>query len=145
MLITRHQLGERAALAMLDAARGRAQELGVAQNIAVVDPAGHLLAFCRMDGAKFHSIDTALAKAVTAASIGAPSGGAPADTGVLVGITTRGRFTNMVGGLPALVDGVTVGAVGVGSGTPEQDVAVAEAALAGLADLIGRAASPLRP
>jgi len=137
MLITRQQLGEHAAMAMLAAAREKARALGVPQNIAIVDPAGHLLAFCRMDGAKFHSFDTALAKAVTAASTGAASGAAPPDAGVLVGITTRGRFTNMRGGLPAIVDGETVGAVGVGSGTPEQDVAVAEAALAALAKTIG--------
>ena len=136
MLITRRQLGETAALAMLDAARRRAQSLGVAQNIAIVDTAGHLLAFCRMDGAKFHSIDTALAKAVTAASIGAPTGGAPADAGLLVGVTTNGRFTNLRGGLPAILDGVTLGAIGVGSGSPEQDVEVAEAALAELAAMI---------
>jgi len=132
MLITRQQLGERAALSMLDAARAKAQDLGVPQNIAIVDPAGHLLAFCRMDGAKFHSIDTALAKAVTAASTGAPSGGALPDTGMVVGITTQGRFTNLRGGLPVIVSGVTVGAVGVGSGSPEQDIAVAEAALSAL-------------
>lgn len=132
MLVTHRQLGEVAALAMLEAARAKARELGVPQNIVIVDSAGHPIAFCRMDGAKFHSIDTAMAKAVTAASIGAPSGSAPADTGLLVGVTTRGRFTNMRGGLPVLVDGVTVGAIGVGSGSPDQDIAVAEAGIAAL-------------
>ena len=48
----------------------KALEIGVPQNIAVVDNAGHLLCFTRLDGAKFHSIDTAIAKARASASTG---------------------------------------------------------------------------
>lgn len=132
MLLTRQELGEAAALQMLEAARTKANEIGVPQNIAVVDRGGRLLAFCRMDGAKFHSVDTAIAKAVTAASIKAPTGGAPDGFAVQLGLATRGGFTNLLGGLPVIVDGETVGAIGVGSGKPDEDVAVAEAGVAAM-------------
>lgn len=128
-MMIRQELDLAAANLLLDAAVAHASALGVPQNIAVVDAGGRLLAFRRMDGAKFHSIDTSLAKAVTAASIAAATGAAPADAAVLAGITTRGAFTNMRGGLPILLDGKVAGAIGVGSGAPDEDVAVAEAAV----------------
>jgi len=54
---------------VLLAARGRAAALSVAENIAVVDDGGHLLAFARMDGARPASVDTAITKAVAAATM----------------------------------------------------------------------------
>ena len=132
MLLTRQELGEDAARAVLDAARAKAAGMGVPQCIAVVDRGGRLLAFCRMDGAKFHSVDSALAKAVTAASIKAPTGSAPTEFAVQLGLAAQGKFTNLKGGLPVVVDGDTVGAIGVGSGKPDEDVAVAEAGVAAL-------------
>ena len=133
MPTTRRELDDEDAMRMLAAAHARALELGVPQNIAIVDAGGRLLAFRRMDGAKFHSIDTSLAKAVTAASIAAPTGGAPQETGLLVGVTTRGAFTNLAGGLPVLIEGRVAGAIGVGSGAPDEDVAVAQAGVDALA------------
>lgn len=138
-MITRQELDSNAATILLDAAEAHAASINVPQNIAVVDAGGRLLGFRRMDGAKFHSIDTSIAKAVTAASLAAPSGGAPADAGVLVGITTRGGFTNLKGGLPVLIDGRVAGAIGVGSGAPDEDVAVAEAAVSALIQSLGNA------
>ena len=139
MIATRQELDLQGATLMLDAAQAHATRIGVAQNLAVVDAGGRLLAFRRMDGAKFHSVETAIAKAVTAASVAAPSGGAPEHAGTLVGIATRGAFTNLRGGLPALLDGEVVGAIGVGSGTPEEDVAVAQAALDALHAALAKA------
>ena len=46
-----------------------------------------------------------------------------------LGAATQGRITNLKGGFPIIVDGVVVGAIGVGTGSPDQDVAVATAAL----------------
>ena len=43
-----------------------------------------------------------------------------------------GKLTNLKGGLPIFIDGFCVGAVGVGSGTGDQDVEVARAALEAL-------------
>ena len=127
MMIDRRELDDEAAVLMLEAARAKALELGVPQNIAVVDAGGRLLAFRRMPGAKFLSVETAIAKAVSSASVAGPSGGASSEMGSLIGITTRGAFTNLKGGLPVMLDGHVAGAIGVGSGAPDEDVAVAQA------------------
>ena len=129
MLTTHHSLNASDARLLLDAARHHALSIGVPENIAIVDAGGRLLSFLRMDGAKFHSIETAMAKAHSAASTGQPTGGAPVEVGIMVGLATRGSFTNMPGGLPVIVDDEVVGAIGIGSGTPEQDIEVAQAAL----------------
>jgi uncharacterized protein GlcG (DUF336 family) len=52
--------------AVLAAARKRAQKIGVAMNIAVMDAGGNLKAFERIDGAWLGSIDIAIRKARTA-------------------------------------------------------------------------------
>jgi len=51
---------------MLSAAEAKASSLGIPYNVAVVDAAGHLVAFLRQDGALIGSIDLAIHKAVTA-------------------------------------------------------------------------------
>ncbi|HEX8765458.1 MAG TPA: heme-binding protein, partial [Candidatus Acidoferrum sp.] len=53
---------------VLIGAKQRASALSVAENIAVVDDGGHLLGFARMDGARPASVDTAITKAVAAAT-----------------------------------------------------------------------------
>jgi len=120
------------ALAVLQGAVAKATAMGVPQCIAVVDPGGNLLAFVRMDGAKVLSQISATQKAVTAASSRAATGGAAEDLALKLALATDGRVTNLKGGLPIVVDGQCVGAIGVGSGTGEQDVAVAEAGIAAL-------------
>jgi uncharacterized protein GlcG (DUF336 family) len=122
---------------MLAAAEAKAASFGLPYNIAVVDAAGHLLAFVRQDGALIGCIDLAIGKATTArlfdhstaelASLAQP--GEP-----LFGIdqSNGGKVVIFGGGIPALIDGRIVGAVGASAGTIEQDIAVAEAALAAL-------------
>lgn len=51
---------------ILAAAEAKAQSLGIAYNIAVVDASGRLLAFSRQGGALIGSIDLAIGKASTA-------------------------------------------------------------------------------
>jgi uncharacterized protein GlcG (DUF336 family) len=119
---------------ILDAAIAKAEAMGVPQCISVVDDGGHLLAFTRMDGAKVLSIDSSLRKAMTAASSRARTGGTPAEYELKLGLATQGKFVNLKGGVPIVVDGHVVGAVGVGSGTGEQDL---EVAIAGVAALPG--------
>lgn len=122
---------------MLQAGEAAAASIGIAYNIAVVDAGGNLLAFVRQDGALIGSIDLAIGKAVTArifdkqtsllAELAQP--GAP-----LFGIqeTNSGRVVIFGGGIPVISDGVIVGAVGASAGTVEQDIAVAEAAVAAI-------------
>jgi uncharacterized protein GlcG (DUF336 family) len=114
---------------MLAAAIAKATEMNVPQCISIVDAGGHLLAFARMDGAFAMSFDTSLMKAKTAASYGEPTGNIIAGVDIKLAIATQGKRINLPGGLPVVIDGRVVGAIGVGSGTGEQDREVAAAAL----------------
>lgn len=117
---------------ILEATEAKARELGVDQNIAVVDESGHLVAFHRMDGAKFIAIEIAINKAYTAAgtrkaTLEFKEVSLPGQPGFGVHTQHQGRFTILAGGIPLLVGGEVVGAVGVSSGSAQQDQEVAEA------------------
>jgi uncharacterized protein GlcG (DUF336 family) len=120
------------AATVVAAAVRKAEEIGAPQCIAVTDEGGHLLAFGRTDGGKVLSIDSSIAKARTAASSRAPTGRLTDELARGLAFATRGTLTNLPGGLPIVVDGHLVGAIGVGSGTGEQDVQVAAAGIAAL-------------
>jgi glc operon protein GlcG len=123
---------------VLAAAQARAAEIKVPMDIAVVDDGAHLLAFARMDGAKLSSVEIAIRKAQGAAIRRLPT--APARTGEEVNVVlsmglalaTQGRQIPVRGGLPLLVDGVCVGAIGVSNGSEDQDVDVAQAGVRAL-------------
>lgn len=123
---------------VLAAAQARAVEIKVPMDIAVVDDGAHLLAFARMDGAKLSSVEIAIHKAQGAAIRRLPT--APARTGEEVNVVlsmglalaTQGRQIPVRGGIPLLVDGVCVGAIGVSNGTEDQDVDVAQAGVRAL-------------
>lgn len=122
---------------MLQAGEAKAAEIGLAYNIAVVDSGGHLLAFVRQDGALLGSIDLAIGKAVTARLFDKPTSQLAElaqPRAPLFGIqqSNHGEVVIFGGGLLARLDGEVVGAVGTSAGTVEQDIAVAEAALAAL-------------
>ena len=127
------RLTSEGALKLLNAAIAKAVEIGVPECIAIVDAGGHLLAFVRMDGAFVQSINSALMKAMTAASYGEPTGNIAAGVDLKLAIATQGKRINLPGGLPIIVDRNVIGGIGVGSGTGEQDRIVAEAALGALA------------
>ncbi len=126
------KLTHEGALKVLRAAIDKAKAMGVPQCIAIVDEGGHLLAFTRMDGAKVLSIDSSLKKAMTAASSRVPTGGVAADVEMKLAHATGGKLTNLEGGVPIVMGGHVIGAVGVGSGTGEQDLEVAKAGIAAL-------------
>jgi glc operon protein GlcG len=115
-------LSHQGALNALSAAVAKAEEIGVPQNIIIVDASGVLVASIRMDGAKYLSIDTATGKARFAASHNAPSGNLPFEAGVTFAVVTKGTATNLPGGLPIRFGGKLAGGIGVGSGTGEQDL-----------------------
>ncbi len=126
------------AQAILDAGERRAREIGVPMDIAVVDDGGHLLAFARMDGAKLSSVEIAINKAHSAAIRRQPTGPYLQDNqpnlllSLALAIGSRARQTPGRGGVPLLVDGQCVGAIGVSNGTEEQDLDVARAGAAAL-------------
>lgn len=119
---------------LLQAAIAKANEIGIPECISVVDTGGHLLAFARMDGAFVQSIDSSLVKAMTAASYSEPTGTIEAGIDLKLAIATKGKRVNLPGGLPIIVDGHTVGGIGVGSGTGAQDREVACAAIRAFAN-----------
>jgi glc operon protein GlcG len=126
------KLTHEGALKALAGAVAKAEALGVPQNIAIVDDGGNLLAFVRMDGAKMLSRETSMSKAVTAASHRQPTSRLnPADE-LKLAVAGGGRLTNLEGGLPIVIAGHCIGAIGVGSGTGAQDVEVARAGLAAI-------------
>jgi glc operon protein GlcG len=121
------QLTYAAAALAVAAAVGKSREIAAPECIAIVDAGGNLMAFARVEGAAVLARDPAIAKAATAATLGAPTGGIPFEFGANLASASRGGITNLGGGLPIVFEGQLVGAIGVGSGTTEQDVAVAEA------------------
>ena len=119
------------AMRALLAAQAEATQKGWQLSIAVVDPAGELLAFARMDGASPASIQNALGKARTAARFRRTT--QVYDSLVSNGRTSLLNFENMTpleGGVPILIDGVVVGAIGVSGATAAQDAEVARAGAA---------------
>ena len=138
--ITRLDLDD--ARILMAGAEAHARTIGVPMCIAITDEAGQLIAFQRMEGGKVTSTTIAIDKAFTAAAAKkathdygmASQPGAPA-----YGIASAigGRLMVVGGGLPVLWNGEVVGGIGVSSGTPAQDQAVAQA---GIDDWIARQA-----
>jgi uncharacterized protein GlcG (DUF336 family) len=126
------KLTSEGALKILRAAVDKATAMGVPQCISVVDTGGHLLAFVRMDAAFVQSIDSALKKAMTAASYGRPTGRMDDGIAIKLAIATEGRRINLPGGLPVIVEGHVIGAIGVGSGAGSEDLEVAKAGIAAI-------------
>ena len=118
---------------ILQAARSEAQQQGWAVAIAVVDDGGHPLALERLDGCAPIGAYIATEKARSAA-IGRR------DTKGYEDMVNGGRsaflsaplITSLEGGVPVLVDGQVVGAVGVSGVKAEQDAQVAKAGIAAL-------------
>lgn len=146
-LVSRGRIGLNLAGAevILAAAKKKAVALGVKENIAVVDDGGHLLAYARMDGARPASGYTAITKAVTAATFRQETGPLPAkgEPDLLLNLSLQnaaqaggGKLTTLKGGVPVVIDGQVIGAVGVGGGTGEQDAEVAKAGVRALAQAL---------
>ncbi len=124
-----------AAQAVVDAARAKADEIGVPMNIAVVNDGNNLTAFARMDGAWLGSIDIAQNKAYTARAFDMSTKDlAPLcqPNQPLFGIhaSNQGRLIVFAGGIPLTSGDAVAGAIGVSGGSVEQDHEVAEAGVA---------------
>ena len=103
--------------------------------IAVVDNAGMLVAFEKIDNTQNGSVMVAQDKAVSAAMLRRPTKVIQdAVAGGGAGVRFLGlRYASPVeGGLPIMIDGKVAGAVGVSGVTSEQDGQVAKAGLDGL-------------
>ena len=133
-VVKKHSIFSELAQKMVDEAVAKARELGVTENVAILDDGGNLKAFSRMDGAPVLSIEIAQNKAYTA----------------LFGVSTQDFFNFIratrrfwpasprlrvwprgVEGFPLKVNGEVVGAIGLsGAPTVQNDVDCARAALA---------------
>jgi uncharacterized protein GlcG (DUF336 family) len=127
--VTTHRLTHEASLKMLAAGVAKANELGCKVSLAVVDQSCRLVAFLMMDGARHFSIITTQRKAITAASQRLPTGYAPEENALSMSVR-MGDFTNVPGGFPITVNGEVIGAVAASGAKIEQDVLIAQAALA---------------
>jgi uncharacterized protein GlcG (DUF336 family) len=119
---------------LIAGARKKAEEIGVPMCIAVTDESGQLIAFERMDGGKITSTIIAQDKAYTAAgakrtteSYGDAS--QPGKPAYGINAAIGGRLLVVAGGIPVVVNGEVVGAIGLSSGTPAQDVECAQAGI----------------
>ena len=64
-VVKKHSISSELAQKMVNEAVAKARELGVAENVAILDDGGNLKAFSRMDGAPILSIEMAQNKAYT--------------------------------------------------------------------------------
>jgi uncharacterized protein GlcG (DUF336 family) len=118
--------------AVLQAATAKAKEIGIAASVVVLDAAGHLKAFSRMDGVWLGSIDVAMKKAKTSVlfemktqdvwEVCKPSAQAHG-----LELTNDGLVT-FAGGIPLKTPGGDLlGAIGVSGGQVSQDSEIATA------------------
>jgi uncharacterized protein GlcG (DUF336 family) len=120
---------------IITTAINKAKSLNIMVNIAIVDNAGYLINFKRMDGALLGAIDVAIKKAKTSALFGKPChllGEKSQPGGALYQIeqSNNGLIT-FAGGLPITnADGNVIAAVGVSGSTIENDLVVAQTAIA---------------
>lgn len=131
-MITFQQISHSEAMEIIKLIQGELEKRDGGAAVAVVDRHGELIAFLRTDGCPLPSINNAIHKAFTAVREGKPS----AEVGQAAreeqfAITNFGdlRYTGWGGGLPILIAGEVVGAVGI-SGLPEaEDVELAQLAV----------------
>ncbi|AAY38366.1 heme-binding protein [Pseudomonas fragariae (ex Marin et al. 2024)] len=118
---------------MLGTAREEAQANGWAVSIAVVDDGGHLLAFERLDDAAAISSYIAIEKARTSALGKRESKGyEEMVNGGRTAFLSAPLLTSLEGGVPVIVDGQVIGALGVSGVKAEQDAQIARAGVAAL-------------
>ena len=120
------------ARAVVASAESEARRLGAGGAIAVVDDGGNLLALVRLDGTFAAASNIAVAKARSAANFQRP-------TSVFENAIKAGRLSLVAneellplqGGVPVVIDGRIVGAVGVaGAASAQQDEDIANVAAA---------------
>jgi uncharacterized protein GlcG (DUF336 family) len=118
------------ARAMADACLAAASHRQVAVSIAIADSSGTLIHFCRMDGARLHTVDLASAKARISAQVGIAT--------AMIEQSYRQRSTMPppgfpgAGGIPVMHLGACAGALGISGASSEIDLEIAQAGLAAL-------------
>jgi glc operon protein GlcG len=132
-LLAKKTLSLAAAKKIAAAAEAEAAKNKWAMVIAVLDDGGHLIYLEQMDGAQIGSIEVAQGKARTAVRFRRPSKDfEDAVAASHLNVITLGDITAVRGGLPVMLEGKAIGAIGVSGGSAEQDEQCAEAGLTAL-------------
>jgi len=115
------------------AALAEAKKMNLNEGIAVVDTAGRLVYFIKMDNARAIAVELAQHKARTAAMFKLPSKAYEdrvASGGIGVTVLSLDDVIASSGGIPILMNGKIIGAIGVGGGpNGNVDSQVAQAGL----------------
>jgi glc operon protein GlcG len=127
-LASKHQLTTQAARAVAEAAVKEAERQNLRMSIAIVDDGGYLLYFVRMsETIAAASAEVAVAKARSAALFKRATLSweeAAKDRAVIMKIP---NVVPLGGGVPLIVDGVGIGAIGVSGATSIKDDEIAQA------------------
>lgn len=114
-----------------EAARREADANGWPVVVAIVDDGGHLLYLERADGTQFGSVEIAIAKAKSAIAFRRPTKEwEKRITDGRLGVLALPGMIPVEGGLPIVLDGEMVGAIGVSGVTSIQDGQIAAAGIA---------------
>lgn len=126
-MLTKQVLTSDDALKILHAAQEEARGNHWAVSIAVCDDGGHLLGFIRLPGANIASATISQAKAQTAAHMKRETKGVEEmiNGGRTAFLSAPGLAGMLEGGVPIMVDGQCVGAVGVSGVKPAEDAQIA--------------------
>ena len=126
-------IGNENAKRVASAAIAEARKNNWTMAIAVVDPAGELVLFEKLDGTQAASVNIALDKARSSARFKRPTKALQdtlASGGAGLRMLALDGAMPVEGGVPIVMDGRIVGAIGVSGGTGEQDGVVASAGAA---------------
>lgn len=130
ILLDRPTLSLAAARTIIGAAEREATTRGVGVVTVVVDGAGNVIQLSRMDSAQVASVEVGIGKARTAAIFRRPSRvfEEQVRNGRVAALALAGA-TPLQGGVPVVIDGAVVGAVGVSGDSPQvdEDIAIAGA------------------
>ena len=116
------------------AAETEAKRRGSTVVIVVVDDGGHVLLLERLDDTQVASVEVGIGKARTAAIFRRPSKDFEDQVrnGRVAALALPGA-TPLQGGIPIVVDGKVLGAIGVSGNTPQEDEDITKAGAAAIA------------
>ncbi|MGO3346100.1 MAG: GlcG/HbpS family heme-binding protein [Marinomonas sp.] len=136
LIVPNSSLSTRAAIALCDSAMTAAEQLNITICVAILCPAGNILASINMNCAPLLSAKLAHKKAYTAVSFKQNSHDWQEKLAnkpqVLNALLSEPMFTYLGGGSPIFVGQQLVGAIGVSGGSEQQDITCALQAIAAL-------------